>query len=73
MNYFRARYFGAKYNIPFTLPPNEIPSPNIQDYDVHLYKQGGLTKEEIERRKEILLQDDLEILEIIKMWLKCQN
>lgn len=69
MNYFKARYFGAKYNIPFALPPDEVIDVNIEEK--RILKAPG-KRPEFQSEEEIKEQNEL-IIAICKTYIQCLN
>lgn len=70
MNYFKARYFGAKYNTPFTLPPNEVVDVFTPAFS------GDISESELTRRRkeDLRIQDQNNlIIAIAKAYIECQN
>ena len=68
MNYFKARYFKAKSKRTWVLPPDEV-------IDISGDRDGvrGVEKAINEERKRRLLIQEDEVLQVIKMFLICQN
>jgi hypothetical protein len=71
MNYFRSRYFGAKYNTGFTLPPDETIAEITDSGSLVNYGRAGINQnEEFERR---VLSADNEFMNLVKIFMQCQN
>lgn len=73
MRFFKTRYFGAKYNIPFTLPPDEVIIPEVIGGGAWGHTEYEQKNDEEKRIRERINRDDNEFMFLLKILIEqCQ-